>query len=145
MGPLKMYFLLKIGKLHCYVSLPEGILKQRNSFTHTNTCLSSDKHWREDTGPETLCKSHWRKFWEVQKPEVFGHWRIWCLFIFFSDRWSFRFFPRKKQMRGRHTKTSSYKSGACQRITPLISGWDFLHITPGFKPFIYSAILGCHV
>ena len=24
MGPLKMYFLLKIGKFHCYVSLPEG-------------------------------------------------------------------------------------------------------------------------
>ena len=24
MGPLKMYFLLKMGIFHCYVSLPEG-------------------------------------------------------------------------------------------------------------------------
>ena len=25
MDPLKMYFLLKMGIIHCYVSLPEGI------------------------------------------------------------------------------------------------------------------------
>ena len=34
MDSLKMYFLLKMGIVHCYVSLPEGTFLETNGFSH---------------------------------------------------------------------------------------------------------------
>ncbi len=43
MDPLKMYFLLKMGIIHCYVSLPEGITWCQRFMTHgyATTCTET--------------------------------------------------------------------------------------------------------
>ena len=53
MDPLKMYFLLKMGIFHCYVSLPEGTFR-----TLEPTWSSALRHELR----LVLCTLHWRMF-----------------------------------------------------------------------------------
>ena len=68
MDPLKMYFLLKIGIFHCYVSLPEGTI-----WEHMFGSLfpSASEVNPRCVGPQNTCKEgYWRAEHET-KTELF--------------------------------------------------------------------------